>query len=219
MTGVLCGLVTIVYFLSDRNGEFNLFSYNTQSSEIKQLTQFTDFPINSAGYGGGKIVFEQAGYLHLYDLASNASKQLHIHVPADLSNIRSRYVSATKNIHYSNLSPSGARAVFEARGDIITVPGEKGDPRNLTNTPGVYEHSPAWSPDGKKIAWFSDESGEYQLVIADQGGEGKTKAYPLTGKGFYFNPVWSPDNKMISLLPITDLISTISISRQEKPKK
>ncbi len=187
-----------VYFLSDRNGEFNLFSYDTQLKEINQLTHFTDFPINSAGYGGGKIIFEQAGYLHLYDLTSNSSTQLHIHVPADLSTIRPRYVSAAKNIRYSNLSPSGARAVFEARGDIITVPAEKGDPRNLTNTPGVYERNPAWSPDGKKIAWFSDESGEYRLVIAGQGEEGKTKDYPLTGKGFYYNPVWSPDNKMIA---------------------
>lgn len=187
-----------VYFLSDRNGEFNLYSYNAKSAEIKQLTYFTDFPINSAGYGGGRIVFEQAGYLHLYDLVSNTSKQLHLHIPADLSNIRPRYVSAATNIHYSNLSPSGARAVFEARGEVITVPGEKGDPRNLTNTPGVFERNPAWSPDGKKIAWFSDESGEYQLVIADQDGVGKTKNYPLDGKGFYFNPIWSPDNKMIS---------------------
>ncbi|MCX6246737.1 MAG: PDZ domain-containing protein [Bacteroidetes bacterium] len=187
-----------VYFLSDRNGEFNLFSYDTRSTEIKQLTRFSDFPINSAGYGAGRIIFEQAGYLHLFDLSTNASKQLHIHVPADLPNLRPRFVSAAKNIHYSNISPSGARAVFEARGDIVTVPGEKGDPRNLTNTPGVYERSPAWSPDGKKMAWFSDASGEYQLVVTELGSEGKSKSYPLNGKGFYYNPTWSPDSKMIS---------------------
>jgi tricorn protease len=188
----------IVYFLSDRNGEFNLYSYDPKSAEIKQLTRFSDFPINSAGYGGGKIIFEQAGYLHLFDLASKTSKQLHIHVPADLPNLRPRFVSAAKNIHYSNISPSGARAVFEARGDVITVPGEKGDPRNLTNTPGIYERSPAWSPDGKKMAWISDASGEYQLVVTELGTDGKTKTYSLDGKGFYYNPVWSPDSKMIS---------------------
>ncbi len=187
-----------VYFLSDRNGEFNLFSFDTKSKEIKQLTKFTDFPINSAGYGGGKIIFEQAGYLHLFDLASGKSTQLHLHIPADLSGIRPRYVSAAKNIHYSNISPSGARALFEARGDIITVPGEKGDPKNLTNTPGVYERSPSWSPDGKKIAWFSDESGEYQLVVAYQGPDGEQKKYSIPGDGFYYDIFWSPDSKMIS---------------------
>jgi tricorn protease len=187
-----------VYFLSDRNGEFNLFSYNTNSKEIAQITTFADFPVKSAGYGAGRIVFEQAGYLHLFDPASITSTQLHIRVPADLSGIRPRYVSAVKNIHHANLSPSGARALFEARGDIMTVPGEKGDPKNLTNTPGVYERNPSWSPDGKKIAWFSDESGEYQLVVSDPGAGDKTKAYPLSGSGFYYNPVWSPDNTMIS---------------------
>ncbi|MDP4280900.1 MAG: PDZ domain-containing protein [Bacteroidota bacterium] len=187
-----------VYFLSDRNGEFNLFSYNITSKEVRQLTHFTDFPINSAGCDGEKIIFEQAGYLHLYDLASNTSKQLHIHVPADLPNIRPRYVSAAKNIHSANISPSGARAVFETRGDIVTVPAEKGDPRNLTNTPGVFERYPSWSPDGNKIAWLSDESGEYKLFVAGQNGEGESKTYALDGKGFYYNPIWSPDHKMIA---------------------
>jgi tricorn protease len=188
----------LVYFLSDRNGEFNLFSYDTRSKEIAQLTTFTDFPINSAGYGSGRIIFEQAGYLHLYDISSKKPTQLHIRVPADLSSTRPRYVSAAKNVQNVALSPSGARALFEARGEIVTVPAEKGDPKNLTNTQGVFERNPSWSPDGKKIAWFSDASGEYQLVVAEQGPEGKTKSYPLDGKGFYYNPVWSPDSKLIS---------------------
>lgn len=187
-----------IYFLSDRNGEFNLFTCDPKSKEVVQLTKFSDFPINTVGYGSGKIVFEQAGYLHLYDVASNTETQLHIRVPADLPAIRPRYVSAAKNIQNAALSPSGARAVVEARGEIITVPAEKGDPKNLTNSPGFFERNPAWSPDGKKIAWFTDASGEYQLMVAELGADGKTKAYPLNGKGFYYNPVWSPDSKLIS---------------------
>ncbi|MCX6244277.1 MAG: PDZ domain-containing protein [Bacteroidetes bacterium] len=186
-----------VYFLSDRNGEFNLFSYNTKTKDIKQLTRFTDFPINTAGYGGGRIIFEQSGYLHLFDPGTGNATQLHIRVPADLPGIRPRYVPASKTIRNADLSPSGARAVFEARGEIITVPAEKGDARNLTNSPGVCERMPAWSPDGKKIAWLSDESGEYQLVISDQEGKGDTKNYALNGAGFYYNLSWSPDSKMI----------------------
>ena len=186
-----------VYFLSDRNGEFNFFSYNTKTKDIKQLTRFTDFPINTAGYTGGRIIFEQSGYLHLFDPGTGNSTQLHIRVPADLPGIRPRYVPASKTIRNADLSPSGARAVFEARGEIITVPGEKGDARNLTNSPGVCERTPAWSPDGKKIAWLSDESGEYQLVISDQEGKGDQKKYVLNGSGFYYNLSWSPDSKMI----------------------
>ena len=108
----------IVYFLSDRNGEFNLFSYNTNTKDVKQLTLFKDFPINSAGYGGGRIIFEQSGYLHLFDPSSGNTTQLHLHIPADLSGIRPRYVPASKSIRNADLSPSGARAVFEARGKL-----------------------------------------------------------------------------------------------------
>ncbi len=99
----------------------------------------------------------------------------------------------------ARLSPTGARAVMEARGEILTVPAEKGDIRNLTNSAGVNERDPAWSPDGKRIAYFSDEGGEYRLHIREQNGLGEAEKIPLGDKpGFYYSPTWSPDSRKIA---------------------
>ncbi|MCI0488467.1 MAG: PDZ domain-containing protein [Blastocatellia bacterium] len=189
-----------VYFRSDRNGEFNLFSFNPKTKAVKQLTSHTDFPIISASAGNGEIIYEQAGYLHVFDVKKNRSEKLTIGVAADLSETRPRYVKGARYIRNASLSPTGARAVFEFRGEIVTVPAEKGDPRNLTNTAGVHERSPAWSPDGQRIAYFSDESGEYELHIRSQDGKGDVRRFPLAGAGFYDSPVWSPDSEKISFL-------------------
>mgnify|MGYP001076775898 CR=1 FL=1 len=187
-----------IYFLSDRNGEFNLFSYDITSGKINQLTEYDDFPILNASSGGGKIIYERAGYLHIFDLYDNKSRKLSVGVAADLLEVRARYVKGDRYIRSGDISPSGARAAFDFRGEIVTVPAEKGDARNLTNTTGVHERSPVWSPDGKYIAYFSDESGEYDLKIKSQDGKAKAKTFKIGGAGFYSNPVWSPDSKKIS---------------------
>jgi len=187
-----------VYFRSDRNGEFNLFSYDVATKKITQLTQFKDFPILNASGGNGKIIFEQAGYLHVEDKGQTESKKLTIGIAADLLELRPRFVSGGRYIRSAALSPSGSRAVFDFRGDIITVPAEKGDYRNLTQTTNIHEKYPAWSPDGKSIAYFSDVTGEYQLHIRAQDGKGEVKTFPLNGTGFYAYPKWSPDSKKIS---------------------
>src|SRR5262249_54484022 len=124
-----------VYFRSDRNGEFNLFGYDTKTKKVKQLTEYTDFPILALNAGGGKLIYEQAGYLHLYDPAEGKSKRLKIGVASDLVEARPRWVKGEKYIRNAGVSPSGARAVFEFRGEIVTVPASKGDPHNLTETP------------------------------------------------------------------------------------
>jgi tricorn protease len=189
-----------VYFRSDRNGEFNIFSYDLKTKAIKQLTQHTDFPVLSASAGGGKIIYEQAGSLHILDPEKGRSTKLTIGVSSDLVATRPRYVKGNRYIRNAAVSPSGARAVFEFRGEIVTLPAEKGDPRNLTNTTGVNERSPIWSPDGKSVAYFSDEGGEYKLHVRNQDGSGDVRKYELNGAGFYDAPTWSPDSQKIAFV-------------------
>lgn len=187
-----------VYFISDRNGEFNLFSYNTGTRAITQLTHFTDFPILNVSAGTGKIAFEQAGFLHIHDLNATKASKLTIGIAADLLGLRPRYARGANNIRSADISPTGARAVFGYRGEIITAPAEKGDPRNITLTTGAHEKFPAWSPDGKTIAYMSDESGEYQLYIRTQDGREPARRFKLTGTGHYAFPKWSPNGQKIT---------------------
>jgi len=187
-----------VYFRSDRNGEFNLFSFDPASGQVEQLTDHEDFPIVNASAGAGLIAYEQAGYLHLFDPRTAQGSPVPVTVVTDVIDVRPRYASGARFIRSAVVSPSGARAAFEFRGEIVTVPKEKGDYRNLTGSTGVHERSPAWSPDGQSIAYFSDESGAYALHIAPQDGKGEVRKIELDGAGFYVDPVWSPDGEKIS---------------------
>jgi tricorn protease len=188
----------VVYFVSDRDGTMNLFGYDTRSKQVRQLTRHTDFDIKSASTGTGVIVYEQGGRLHLFDPAAGTTTPLAIHVDPDLPATRPHYTSAVPFIQHAGISPTGMRAVFEARGDIFTVPAKKGDVRDLTRTPSVAERDPAWSPDGKVIAYFSDAGGEYRLMLRDQSGAGAETTIALDGPTFYYTPVWSPDGKRIA---------------------
>jgi tricorn protease len=188
-----------IYFRSDRNGEYNLFAYDTQAKTVRQLTTHKDFPVLNVAAGAGRLIYERAGYLYLFHPAGGTSTRLKIGVASDLPDTRPRYVKgAAKHIRSADVSPSGARAVLEYRGEIVTVPAEKGDPHNLTESPGVHDRCPAWSPDGKSIAWFSDEGGEYRLRVRRADGKGETKVFDPHGAGFYRNPVWSPDGRKIA---------------------
>ncbi len=187
-----------VYFRSDRNGEFNLFAYDTRTQQVRQLTQHADFPVLNAAAGAGRIVYEQAGALHLFEPQSGASRRLIVGVASDLREARPRFARGVKWIRDAALSPTGARAVFGFRGEIVTVPAEKGDVRNLTNSVGAHDRFPAWSPDGRSIAWFSDRSGEYRLYIGSQDGKGEPRVLEVAGAGFYSAPVWSPDSRKIA---------------------
>jgi tricorn protease len=201
-----------VYFRSDRNGEFNLYTYDIPSKEIKQLTDYKDFPILNESGGDGKVIFEQAGYLHIFDPAAGAEKKLTIGIAADLLELRERFVSNSSYIRSVDISPSASRLVFDYRGEIITVPAEKGDYRNLTQTPGIHEKFPAWSPDGKSIAYFSDATGEYELYIKPQDGKGEAKMIKLNGAGFYASLNWSPDGSKLNFVDNSRSLYVVDIA-------
>ena len=148
-----------VYFLSDRDGRTTLHAYDIGTKQTKRLFDNDGLDLKSASAGPGAIVYEQFGSLGLYDLKSGRRSQVPVTVAADFPEVRERLLRVGSSLTNAHPSPTGVRAVFEAHGEIVTVPAEKGDPRNLTNTPGVMERDPAWSPDGKSVAYFSDEAG------------------------------------------------------------
>ena len=188
-----------IYFLSDRNHTTNLFAYNAGSKQVTQLTRHDDFDIMTASAGADAIVYEQAGYIHLVEASSGKARRLTIDVAGDFPWARPQFKRVVSMIRNSSLSPTGIRAVFEARGEIFTVPTEKGDYRNLTQSSGAHDRSPAWSPDGSQLAWLSDASGEYQLMIGDPLGVTPAKSIPLPSTAFYSAPAWSPDGSQLLL--------------------
>lgn len=189
-----------VYFLSDRNGPVTLFVYDTKTKKVSQVIENKNgFNISSAAAGPGAIVYAQFGVLHLYDLKSGKDTVVHVHVRGDLPQLMPHYVKVAKQVVNSTISPGGKRAVFEAHGEILTVPVEKGDIRNITQSPSVEDRDPAWSPDGQSIAYFSDESGDYALHVRNQNGLGPVRKISLgEPRSFFYSPTWSPDSKKIA---------------------
>jgi tricorn protease len=186
-----------IYFISDRDWTNNVWSYDTGSKALKQITRYSDYEVESVGASAGAVVYEQAGDIHLYDPATGADHKLDIRVTGDFPWAMPHAADVSKSLAAPALSPTGVRAVFEARGDILTVPTDKGTWRNLTRSSGVADREPIWSPNGKQIAWFSDASGEYQLMIGSQDGTSPPKPYPLEHPTYFYAPAWSPDGKHI----------------------
>jgi tricorn protease len=188
-----------VYFLSERDYANNIWSFNTRNDQLKQITTHSDFDVKSLDAHKDHIVYEQGGYLHLLNAQTGQSRQLEINVKGDIDWARPRWEEVRSSaLSNASLSPTGQRALFEYRGEIFTVPKENGDWRNLTQSSGAADRHPVWSPDGQQIAWFSDQSGEYTLMISDQEGLEKPRSIKLPNPTFYFRPAWSPNGKYIA---------------------
>ncbi|MVN76172.1 protease [Hymenobacter sp. HMF4947] len=187
-----------VYFLSDRQRTNNVFAYDVATRQVEQLTRHTDYDVKALSGFGDELVYEQAGRLHLFHTATGKTSDLKITISPELLALRPQYRNVASMVRNTAISPTGMRAVVEARGDIFTVPAKKGESRNLTHSDGAHERYPAWSPDGTRIAYVSDASGEYQLMVQDQRGTKPAQAYSLGPPSFYFHPQWSPDSKKIA---------------------
>lgn len=206
-----------VFFRSDRDGEFNLFSYNTNSKEIKKHTDYKDFPVINVRAHKNEVIYEHGGTLHIYDVITGNDKKLTLTITTDLLEHRERYVSGQEYVRSGNISPSGARVVLDFRGDIVSIPAKKGDVANLTQTTGIHEKFPSWSPNGKSIAYFSDASGEYAMHVKNTSN-GSTKKIKLDGSGFYGNIHWSPDSKKVSYVDNGRNLFVIDIATSKTTK-
>jgi tricorn protease len=206
-----------LYFLSDRGPlqRANIWAYALDTDSVRQVTRLTDYDIHFPAIGPADIVFEAGGQLYLLDLATERSHPVRVQVVTDLSTVKPRLDSVGTRIAAVGLSPSGKRAVFEARGDVFTVPAENGPVLNVTRTPGVAERTPAWSPDGKAIAYWSDRTGDYQLMVRAADGSGPEEQLTSFGPGFRYRPYWSPDAKRLAFI---DQAMTIWIVERESKR-
>lgn len=189
----------ILYFLSEQDYANNVWSYNPSTKAQKQITFHKDFDVKNLSASNGVLVYEQGAKLHSLNISTGATKPLVIYANGDLNWGRPRWNNITgAALTNASLSPTGKRALFEHRGEVFSVPKENGDWRNISRSTDAADRYPAWSPDGQKIAWFSDASGEYQLMIGNQDGSGTARAIEIPNKKFYYYPIWSPNGKYIA---------------------
>ncbi len=186
-----------VYFISDREGVMNLYRYDLGSKQTRKLTSYTEYDIKWPSAGADAIVYENGGLLYSYDVASGKVAHIPVTVSSDLVTARPEIKSVSNLIRSFELSPTGVRALVEARGDIFTIPSEHGSVRNLTDTPGIHEQNATWSPDGKWIAYLSDRSGEFELYLRPQKGGDEVRV-TSDGDCYRYGPVWSPDGKKLA---------------------
>jgi tricorn protease len=189
----------VVDFISDRDGVANVWSYDTKTRKLSQLTSFSDYDVKSLGAAsdGSAVVFEQAGYIHLLDPKTGKEHVVDITAAGDFPWMMAQWKDVTSMMQNLALSPTGKRIAVEARGEIFTIPAEKGDVRDITHSSGSAEHEPAWSPDGKMLSYFSDRSGEYALYIEAQDGLTPPREIKIPTTGHFYTASWAPDGKHI----------------------
>lgn len=202
-----------VYYLSDGGPENrrNIWVHDIATGKNRQVTKFLEHEVKWPSIGPSEIVFENGGKLYLLDLENHATKEVKISVPGDHPNLMSELLDASKQLFSASVSPKAKRIVVGARGDIWTLPAKEGFPRNLTRSDGVADRDPSWSPDGKWVAYFSDETGEYELYIQRADGSDTRQQLTKDGKVFRYNPQWSPDSTQIAFSDKTGSLFVFSI--------
>lgn len=202
-----------VYFLSDQgeNMRINLWVYDTKTKTSSQVTQFNDFDISFMSAGNRDIVFEAGGLLYLMDMGSRQYKPVTVNVVSDLSAEMPRTADVSERISNMTAAPEGKRVVFEARGELFNVPASEGYVINMTQSSGAFDHDPAWSPDGKHIAYWSDRSGEYEIYLQASDGSAAPKKLTNRGKGFGYTLFWSPNSKKLAFIDETNTISVLDV--------
>ncbi len=189
-----------IYFVSERdeNRQANLFVLDVTTREARQLTRYTEFAVKFPSLGDDAIVFENGGFIYRFDLATEQVVRVPIEIKEDYAIGRGGWRDVSKETTAWDIAPDGARAVIGARGDVFTVPAKHGPTRNLTQSPGVHERDATWSPDGRWIAYLSDQSGEDEIWLRPQDGSGEAKQLTTDADTYKYAPVWSPDSKHLA---------------------
>ena len=206
-----------IYYVSDKgkNMRRNIWAYSLDSEESKQITNFTDFDITYLSSGPDDLVFEVGGNLYTMPASSEKYKQVDIHVTSDLSTEMPKLEDVSKSITNVTASPKGKRVVFEARGELFNVPAKEGYTINLTQSSGAFDQSPAWSPDGKHVAYWSDASGEYEIYLKNIQSNEKARKLTSRNRGFGYSLYWSPDSKKIAFIDEKNNINIVEVETRE----
>ena len=201
-----------VYFLSDRDFATNVWAYDVAGGALRQVTHFKDADVKSLGAGAGALVIEQDGWLQLVDPSNGTTRKIDVTVHGDFPWAMPRWDDVSHQIASASLSPTGKRALFQARGEVFTVPVDQGDSRNLTRSPGADDRTAVWSPDGKQVAWFSDDGSGYRLLIGDQDGLESPRAVSIGDAKFAYSSAWSPDGSRIAFVDDHARIRVIEVA-------
>ena len=209
-----------IYFISDRGKEMrmNLWQYDLKTKKFEQLTHYKDYDIHFPSLGPEDIVYEQGGKLKLFNLASGKDRNVEVSLVTDNVALKPRVENVQSYIQSVNISSDGKRALVESRGEVFSLPAEEGFVKNLTMSSGSAERYPSWSPDGSKIAWWSDAGGEYELMIKDATEESRPVKITNYGPGFRYRLYWSPDNKKVAFIDKANQINILDVNSRQTQK-
>ncbi|MDT7808722.1 MAG: tricorn protease [Acidobacteriota bacterium] len=186
-----------IFFISDRDWTMNVFAYDTRTKKTRKMTNHTDYDVLWPSGSGQELVYEAGGYVYRLDAKSGKEERVPIKVYGDFPDTVPYFRNVKDNVESFSISPSGARALFGARGDIYTAPAKEGEVRNLSDSQGVREIAPAWSPDGRWVSYLSDRSGEYEIYVRPSDGTGAERRVTTDGDIWRYPAVWSPDSRLL----------------------
>ncbi len=201
-----------IYFASDRDLKLNIYSYDIDTKETKQITTHTEFDVMWPSGENGMIAYENGGYIYKLNVETGSTEKVTVNINFDNPNVLPYFRNVSDFIESAAISPAGKRALFDARGDIFSVPAENGFTYNLTNTQGVREMSPNWSPNGKYISYLSDATGEYEIYLLENKKGAKAKQITSNSSAWMYEPIWSPDSKYLVFFDRTLKLKLLNVA-------